>query len=140
MDKSSESGRFMPLRQRLLGKINKKPTKRRVVQLIRVKITLWNLCSDFQMPFWPILDHLLQKSVYRNNFNFFFPDRSENSLIWTKWSKLFVCAFSPLFYCALFQKKILKKHISYCDVHKNCHGPAINTCQDISLRGGAPRM
>ena len=40
VDELSESGRIMPLRQRILGKINKNTAKRRVGQILRAKITL----------------------------------------------------------------------------------------------------
>ena len=39
VDEFSESGKIMPLRQKILGKINKNTKKRRVVQILRAKMS-----------------------------------------------------------------------------------------------------
>ena len=53
----------------------------------------WQLCSDLQMQFLPILDHETQITIKLNKFYYFFPDQSEKSIFCLPCSVPFFCYF-----------------------------------------------
>ena len=52
------------------------------------------------------------------------------------WKKLntilFQYAISLYFSWILLDHPVYKKHTSFSDILNNCHGPSMNTCQDMS--------